>query len=154
MDISLGASCPNPSASCRHHHRTLAPGTRVYPGPWHAGSFLSTETQPQEHRPSNRAARAGEPAGSPRTPTKNFTNSQNLRDPASAELSHSLKVRLVVETRRKRHRNVRNRRVPVSGCRAGYFGLGLALSPNPVRNRRYPAGSLQVFGALSAEVFL
>jgi hypothetical protein len=36
------------------------------------------------------------------------------------------KFRIVVETRRKRPRIVRNRCVPVCGYRAGHFGLGLA----------------------------
>ncbi len=44
---------------------------------------------------------------------------------SSAELSHSFKVRIIVETRRDRPRIVRNRCVPVCGYRAGYFGLGL-----------------------------
>ncbi len=36
------------------------------------------------------------------------------------------KLRTVAETRRNRSRFVRNRRVPVCGCRARYVGLGLA----------------------------
>ncbi len=36
------------------------------------------------------------------------------------------KFRVVVETRRNRHRIVRNRGVSVCGYRAGSFGLGLA----------------------------
>jgi hypothetical protein len=51
----------------------------------------------------------------------------------SAELSCSLKVRLVVETRRNRPRIVRNRCVPVCGHRAGYSGLGLAQLGAPIR---------------------
>jgi hypothetical protein len=63
------------------------------------------------------------------------------------------KFRIVQETRRNRAIIVRNRCVPVSGYRARYYGLGFgpALGPNPVRNRRFLAGSLKVFGALVAQ---
>ncbi len=44
----------------------------------------------------------------------------------AAELSHSLKFRIGVETLRNRAKIVRNRSVPVCGYNAGYFGLGLA----------------------------
>ncbi len=58
--------------------------------------------------------------------------------------------RIVRGTRRNRVRIVRNRRMPFCGHRAGHFlaWLGLALGPSPAR--RFPAGSLQVLGALKA----
>ena len=70
-----------------------------------------------------------------------------------SSMSQFVKCRIIVETRRNRAKIVRNRCAPVCGYRARYFGLGSAQlwGPNPVRNRRFPAGSLRVFGALLAQ---
>ena len=86
-----------------------------------------------------------------RPPTERGTNLY------SAELFHCLfKNRIVVEAHRNRPIILRSRCVPVCGYRAGYFGFGLAqlspaLSPNPARSRRFPAGSLKVVGARLAQ---
>ncbi len=42
-----------------------------------AGRFLSTETQPQEHRLLNRPGRVGKPAGNRRKTTKNPETRRN-----------------------------------------------------------------------------
>ncbi len=61
----------------------------------------------------------------------------------------TVEFRIVVETRRNRSRIVRNGFwVP---CRIFLAWFGPALGSNPVRNRRFPAGSLKVFGAMLAQ---
>ncbi len=50
-------------------------------GPWMPGRFLSTETPPQKHRPSNRAKGIGKPAGNLRKTTNHHENPQKLKEP-------------------------------------------------------------------------
>jgi hypothetical protein len=54
----------------------------VRPQSARANSIRAKETQPQEHTPSNRAKRVGQPAGSPRKTSQIRGNQQKLRDPA------------------------------------------------------------------------
>ncbi len=71
----------------------------------------------------------------------------------SAELSHSLKV---LDRRRNTPKSVQSRSESLcSGlwvpCRIFWACFGPALGPNPIRNLRFPTGSLKVFGALLAQ---
>ena len=70
----------------------------------------------------------------------------------SAELSHSLKV---ADRRRNTPTWGQNRSESLRAglwapCRVFWAWFGFALGPIPVRNRRFPAGSLKVCGALLA----
>ncbi len=78
---------------------------------------------------------------------------QEVASRVSAELSHSLKI---PDGRRNRLESAQNRSESLcAGLWVPYrvFGawFGPALDPNQFRNRRLPAGSLQVFGALLAQ---
>ncbi len=69
----------------------------------------------------------------------------------SAELSLR-----VSDRRRKTQRSGQNRSESLCAglrapCRAFWAWFGSALGPNPVRNRRFPAGSVKVFRALVAQ---
>ena len=71
----------------------------------------------------------------------------------SAELSHSLKVS---DRRRNTPKSVQNRSESLCvglgvPCRIFWVWFDPALGPNPARNRRFPTGSLKVFGALLAQ---
>ena len=73
--------------------------------------------------------------------------------PSSAELSHSSKVS---DRRLNILKSVLNRSESLRAglwvpCRIFWAWFGPALGSNPVRNRRCPAGSYQIFGALSAQ---
>ena len=83
-----------------------------------------------------------------------FIGFQSVRSAEiSAELSHSLKVS---DRRRNTPKSAQNRsELGCAGlwvpCRICWAWFGPALGPNPVRHRRFPAESLQVFGALLAQ---
>jgi hypothetical protein len=73
---------------------------------------------------------------------------------SSTRLSYlTVKFWIVVETRRDWPRIDRIPCEPICGHRDGYFEFGLASlwAQHPARNRRFPAGSLQVFGAHLAQ---
>ncbi len=68
-------------------------------------------------------------------------------------LSHSLKAS---DRHRKIPKSGRNRLESLCAglwapCRVFWAWFGFALGPNPIQNRRFPAGSLKVFGALLAQ---
>ncbi len=77
---------------------------------------------------------------------------EGFTDPlSSAELSHFLKVS---DRRRNTPKSAHYRSESLcAGLPCRIFGVwfGQVLGPNPVRNRRFLAGSLKVFGALVAQ---
>jgi hypothetical protein len=71
----------------------------------------------------------------------------------SVELSHIL---YVSDPRRNTHKSAQNRSKSLCGglwvpCRIFSAGFGPVVGPDSLRNRRFPAGSLKVVGALVAE---
>ncbi len=76
-----------------------------------------------------------------------------VRGVCSAELFRSLKVS---DRRRHTPKSAQNRSESLCAglwvpCRIFWAWFGLALGPNPNRNRGFPAGSLNVFGAFLAQ---
>ncbi len=72
---------------------------------------------------------------------------------SSAKLSHSF---IVSGRRRNTPKSDQNRSESLCAglwvsCRIFWVWFGPALAPNPARNRRFPAGSLNIFGALLAQ---
>ncbi len=81
-------------------------------------------------------------------------NLMNLQGPAAftsqTPVSHSLQVS---DRRRNTTKSGQNRSESLCAglgapCRLFWAWFGFALGPSPGRNRRFPAGSLKVFGAL------
>ncbi len=71
----------------------------------------------------------------------------------SVELYHSLKV---WDRRRNTPQSAQNRSESLCAglwaqCRVFWAWFGFALGPHPVRDRRFPAGSLKVFGVILAQ---
>ncbi len=81
------------------------------------------------------------------TTSQPFLFSKQLKEMGSAELSHSLKVS---GRRRSTPKSVQNLSESLCAglwvpCRIFWVWFGAALGPNPVGNRRFPAGSLESF---------